>query len=47
MTHFNITSPAFSNWKKRGVPAYYIKSLATLAAIHGVQAPELYKEEGA
>ena len=44
MSHFNIKTAAFSNWKARGVPSYYIKSLATLAAVHGVQAPELYKE---
>ena len=44
MSHFNIKTAAFSNWKARGVPSYYVKSLATLAAVHGVQAPELYEE---
>jgi len=45
MSHFNIKTAAYSNWKSRGIPSYYVKSAATLAAVHGVQVPELYGEQ--
>ena len=45
ISHFNISTAAYSNWKKRGVPRYYVNSVATLAAVHGVQVPELYGEK--
>lgn len=45
MDHFNISTTAYSNWKKRGVPRFYIASVRTLAAVNGVQVPELYGDE--
>jgi len=45
MDHFNISTTAYSNWKRRGVPRYYVASVRTLAAVNGVQVPELYGEE--
>jgi len=39
--HFRITQGAYSNWKRRGVPAIHRKSLAHLAVIHSVSVPEL------
>lgn len=44
-SHFNISEPAFSNWKRRGVPRVLLNSMRTLAAVKGVQVPELYVEE--
>jgi len=42
IAHFNVTEGAYSNWKKRGVPRYYVASVRTLAAVNGVQVPEMY-----
>lgn len=41
ISHFNISQGAYSNWKRRGVPGFYRKSIAVLAAIHGVSVPEM------
>ncbi len=43
--HYNLKAAALSQWKVRGVPDMLLASLRTLAAIHGVQAPELYQEQ--
>lgn len=43
VAHFNVTGQAYANWKVRGVPPMLITSLRTLAAIHGVQVPEIYQ----
>jgi hypothetical protein len=45
LSHFNMTTQGYTNWKARGVPPMFVRSVATLAAIHGVMVPELYEGE--
>lgn len=41
--HFGITRQAVHYWKKNGVPAVHLKTLAMLAAVGGHDTPELRK----
>ena len=43
-SHFNISRQAIGMWTNKGVPDLLLTSVRTLAAIHGVPVPELYKE---
>lgn len=44
-SHFNVKPSTLSQWKVRGVPPMLLGSVRTLAAIHGVQVPEIYAQE--
>lgn len=45
MAHFNIGRTTASNWRVRGVPKMYIRSLNVLAAVNGISVPELKEPE--
>jgi len=47
MSHFNVSRQAIHAWTIGGVPKMLVGSVRTLAAVRGVQVPELYEGEKA